>query len=621
MKLFLRYYFNRELKWFSSFILIISVLPVVSLAASTKILVYTVNGVTGKAQDNVVAYLGEGPETEVERSNFMFSATKDVEKALQALGYFQAKIKTILNQQSTPWQLTINIQLNQKVKLKKVDIQIIGKAKSELAFNKILSQYQFNIEQPLDQQHYEALKSSLLNKGVELGYFDARLTSNTIKINKKRNTAEIKLHYESGERYQFGEAIFDEIELSPWILEVLTPFQPGEDYDATKINKLQSNLQQSQYFSSVKVRPLIDSKSNNENLPNTANNIDEYRIPVKASLSPAKSHLFDVSVGYVTDTHERVSFGWRTPKINNYGHNQETKLSYSKINPTGTFNYNIPISHPYKDILQLGLSLEDDRFGGLKSKIYQSRVSRIHIEKGWVTNYYLRNHREQWRYFDESQQVFEDRKGKYLIPGLSWSKTRKSGSPLDPSYGFSQLYTLEGTDTALGSDIQFVRATARFKWLKRFWENHRFIARTYLGINQLNEQSEKLTNEQNKLLGPSLRFYAGGDESIRGFSYQSLGPTIQFINANGDEEEVVVGGTRIATGSIEYQYYFNDNWRVPLFVDGGQAFSQEEFNPVYSIGTGIHYISPIGAIRFEFAWGVSEPDTPWEWHFTMGAEL
>lgn len=60
----------------------------------------------------------------------------------------------------------------------------------------------------------------------------------------------------------------------------------------------------------------------------------------------------------------------------------------------------------------------------------------------------------------------------------------------------------------------------------------------------------------------SLRFYAGGDQSVRGFAYQSISPE----NDNGDR----IGGKYLIATTAEYNYQFAKNWRAALFVDGGR---------------------------------------------------
>ena len=141
---------------------------------------------------------------------------------------------------------------------------------------------------------------------------------------------------------------------------------------------------------------------------------------------------------------------------------------------------------------------------------------------------------------------------------------------------------------------------------------HRLVTRAELGAIYIDRDAQ---------LAPSLRFFAGGDQSIRGFAYQSIGSTIPVSSDPGETKSIVVGGTRLMVASIEYQYYLNNKWRLALFSDGGSVARKGEFDPVYSLGSGIHYMSPVGAIKFDFAYGIDDDEKDWRVHINIGAEL
>src|SRR5690606_22446441 len=119
----------------------------------------------------------------------------------------------------------------------------------------------------------------------------------------------------------------------------------------------------------------------------------------------------------------------------------------------------------------------------------------------------------------------------------------------------------------------------------------------------------------------SLSFFAGGSQSIRGYAYQSLGHEEYVVQPDGNTKRLVVGGDRLAIASVEYQYYFTDTWRGALFVDGGDAFDEGDFDAKVGAGFGVHYITPVGAVRVELANSVSEDNPDWYFHLTIGAEF
>ena len=130
------------------------------------------------------------------------------------------------------------------------------------------------------------------------------------------------------------------------------------------------------------------------------------------------------------------------------------------------------------------------------------------------------------------------------------------------------------------------------------------------------------TESQDRLdLAPSLNFFAGGSQSIRGYGYQSIGNELDVQGEDGTVRRLVVGGERLLTASAEYQYSFSQSWRGALFVDAGDAFDEGEFNLNVGAGFGVHYVTQIGAIRLELANPVTDDNPSWRVHLAVGAEF
>ena len=162
--------------------------------------------------------------------------------------------------------------------------------------------------------------------------------------------------------------------------------------------------------------------------------------------------------------------------------------------------------------------------------------------------------------------------------------------------------------------MDLVRALANFRYILTPAPRHRLVARSELG-------AVFIADGDRDRLAPSLGFFTGGSQTIRGFGYQSIGNEIEVLRADGSERKLVVEGTRLAVASIEYQYAFAERWRGALFLDGGDAFDEGDFDLHYGAGFGVHYITPVGAIRVELANPLSEDDPSWRFHLAIGAEF
>ncbi|MEO8525820.1 MAG: BamA/TamA family outer membrane protein [Caldimonas sp.] len=137
----------------------------------------------------------------------------------------------------------------------------------------------------------------------------------------------------------------------------------------------------------------------------------------------------------------------------------------------------------------------------------------------------------------------------------------------------------------------FVRAYARYSWFRPFGQ---WFA------NARVEAGEVFVH--NRIAVPdTVLFRAGGEDSVRGYGYRTLGPTV-----NG----AVVGGRVLLTGSVEMEHPLTD--RIPallgaVFVDAGNAADRwNELHPVFGYGVGLHYRSPVGPLRLDLAYGQHE---------------
>jgi translocation and assembly module TamA len=190
-----------------------------------------------------------------------------------------------------------------------------------------------------------------------------------------------------------------------------------------------------------------------------------------------------------------------------------------------------------------------------------------------------------------------------LMPGISYSYLR-SDNRIDPHNGYRLQFDTKVAKEGLGSDTNLLYGTAMVKGLTTLWDNHRFLARAQFGGSATNGY---------KSVPPSLRFFAGGDQSVRGYEYQTLSPE----NDQGDR----IGGRYMVALSAEYQYSIAEKWRIATFIDQGNSFNTLELPSLKTgVGVGIRWVSPVGPIRLDLAHALEDPGGV-RLHFSMGPEL
>lgn len=575
--------------------LLLSLSGITAAQAAEPVLEYQVKGLEGNLRRNALAWLGNPPDSVQARLNFLVTARERVEDSLKALGYYNAKVSTSIKRTDPVWSLEISVDPGEPVLIRETTVQITGPALEDPRFQELLARVPFTKGDVFSHGDYDKFKSELLNLGQQRGYFDARLRQHRVEVNPASNTADILLLYESGPRFRFGPVDYDDTRLEPSLLAAIQPFHEGDYFEQSKLQELQAGLQRTGYFSGVLIKPEFDK-------------VAEYQVPLKVALNPANSHGFDVGVGYSTDTQGRVSMVWRTPLINRYGHSQETRISWSEVNPSGRFVYSIPLHHPLNDVLHLAARVEDNEYGDQDSRQQEVSAQREMRGSRWLSSYSARLLEESWQVKNTQYSNI------YVLPGISFSRSHRVGNIVDPASGFSQLYKIEAGSESLGSDVDLLRATANFSYILTPWPDHRLVARAALG-------AVFISGPDRRNLAPSLGFFAGGSQSIRGYAYQSLGKEIEALRDNGTPQTLTVAADRLLTGTLEYQYYFTPQWRGALFVDAGDAFEDGNFEAKYGPGFGVHYLSPVGAVRLELANGVSENRGDWRLVFNIGAEF
>lgn len=559
-------------------------------------LTYRIEGVDSELRANLQAHLGSSPQDQGSAERFLVTARDRAARALEALGYYEHGIDLSVDRDSDTWRATITVIPGEALRYTGVEARLEGQGAADPALQRLVEKEAPAVGDIVHHGRYETFKGDLQQLARQRGYFDAEFREHRIDIDVAQHNAELRLLFAPGMRYGFGELLADEALLPPEFLDRVRPFDPGSPYTQGDLLELRQRLLRLGYFSSVVVLPEVTER-------------DSGLVPIRIDVVRAPSQSFEVGVGFSTDTRQRFSLQWRTPRLNRYGHSQQTALRWSPVNPELRMTYSVPLDDPAADILQGILRFERNEFGDLLSDQQEIALRRERTSALSVQAIQLRVLGEDW------DAAGEDFSAGFVLAGASYSRRSRRGSAVDPEAGLSQFYDLELASASLGSDEDLVRLHGEVVGVHRFSEHWRIVARGEAGL--LVSSSERPDQ-----IPPSLAFFAGGDRSIRGYAYQSVGrelPRMAVGIANTDT--LVVGGTRLATGSLEVQRYLNPRWRLAAFVDAGDAFVDDDFDLNVGVGLGIHYLSPVGALRFEIADPVTSDDRDWRVHINIGAEF
>lgn len=572
--------------WINLFLLLVGCWSIVCLADPAK---FDIKGIDDSSiQQNVLAHLQilDAPSNEFQFEDFQQQSIKEANRAVQVYGYYQATITaTRKDPAGRQWQL--NIILGPATQVEQLTLQLVGAGQEDKVLNKLLTELPLTQGMRLNHGYYELSKSRLQSLALARGYFDFRFSQHEINVDKQANSAEVILVADTGQRYRFGDIQLPEEERTMALVKQVMPFKQGDNYLADKLADLSLALKKTQYFRHVLVRPMVAEAT-------------DFKVPIQITLIHKPRDNFDIGGGVSSDdVGPRFKAKWERPWVNQYGHSMGAEIFTSSIEQHFSLDYKIPLEDPVKNFasFQLGFqALQDNDTDSRKMTLAAQRHREVG-EFEWQRIDFIRYEHEEYRQGSELLRT-----SNLLIPGVTYSRLRSRGG-IDMNWGDKQMLTIEVAGKNVGSDVNMVRVTGLSRWLRSYGE-HRFLFRVEGGAIASGTFAD---------IPSSLRYFAGGDQSIRGFGYRNLAPR--------DENGELIGARYLAVASAEYSYPVSDEWRAAVFTDAGNAFDNYHQNLATGIGAGGIWLSPVGPIRIYIARGHSDVESTWRLHLLMGPLL
>lgn len=373
----------------------------------------------------------------------------------------------------------------------------------------------------------------------------------------------------------------------------MTPFKKGDYYNADVLGDFNQKLASVGWFKSAVVAPDFQA----------ARDAGTTELPMNCDVTPRAANIFEVGLGYATDTGPRAKFGWKKPWINSRGHSLSSSTEVSSDEQLVDLSYKIPVvANPLEEYWLAQGAMKRDVVNDTDSNNMTLALSRNwEFSTGWQRSLGV-----HWM-FDSFTQAGVSSNTMLVYPSISFSRTRSRGGMM-PYWGDTQRYSIDTGTHYLGSDVDFIIMQAHGTLIRTPWRGHRFVVRGSAGKIKTNDFDE---------VPPDLRFFAGGDRSVRGYKYESISPR--------DSEGRLTGASCMVTGSIEYQYNLTGKWWTAVFFDVGEASNSfASFDWKRGAGVGIRWNSPVGPVKLDVAKPVAADageDDGLQFYIGLGAEL
>jgi len=569
-----------------------------------------VEGVDGTLRDAVLAAvdISQYAERDVSAAQVRRLYARAIDQATAALepyGYYAPAVRGELDEQGDAWVATLHVDPGKPVLVTEIDIRLGADADGQKPVQQALAAFAPAQGAPLDHAAYEKSKATLQSALFASGYLDAELVTHQVEVTRATNSATIRLAWDVGTRYRLGETTFEGGQFPPQFLTRYIPWKEGDFYTQDAVLALQQRLIDADYFAFAQVQP--DMESAHDGI-----------VPIQVMLAPAKRTIYTGGLFVGTDTGPGIRGGIERRWVNRRGHKLRSEAIVAQRLKTALALYQIPLGGNDNHSLSFGLNFRDENTDTSTSRTFGLAATDSRIWRGWTTSLGLKFLTGDFEVANLPGDTT------LLYPEVSLARKR-ADDPMFVRDGWSLTLAARAAQKALLSDTSFVQASADAKWIRGIGERSRFIARGSAGATHVGDFDA---------LPPELRFFAGGDRSIRGFAYQTIGTPLApelvdealarcAARPKRTCQNLVVGGRFLAVASAEYEYYFKPNWGIAAFVDTGDAFSTvNDYRQKIGAGLGLRWRSPVGMVRVDLGTPVHGDEASGvELHIVIGPDL
>jgi translocation and assembly module TamA len=564
----------------------------VPLAHASSVTV-EVHGVEDDVRDNVLAFLSferfrrGGVDLNADTVERLHNRVeREVDSALRPFGFYEPKVEsTVTDEGRENWRVVINIDPGRPVLVDQVNVRVTGPGGNDPLFQRILRNLPMRRGDRLSHATYDALRADLQRTAATYGYLDANLVRNQLIVDPPNHTANIELELETGRRYRFGATTIEQSVISDKLVRRYLRYREGEYFDLTQVLRTQFALDDAQYFANLEVLPGDPDR-------------EALTVPVKVRADAGRRHRYSIGAGYATDTGIRGTLGYEDRRINSLGHSLSIAVQASQVQRYNVQSrYRIPVGDPALENISLNANIQQIILADVTATTQSAGPSFTDVTSRWQEVWQVNGVRTT---SDNSAPTVENvnqaRTDELLVPELDIARVPKGylGEPLFERPFFAQI---KASHSALGSQADFIQLHVQSERVFRVAPKWHLLLRGEIGTTFVKNFND---------LPAVYRFFAGGDNSVRGFAYNELspleGPLCQtngagqvVLTPNGSCEPkpgyyIKTGGKDVVTGTVEFIRELPRNLGVAAFFDYGNAlnsFRKPDCVPGAAMGTTI----------------------------------
>lgn len=490
--------------------------------------------------------------------------------AAAAQGYFAPVVSGALDETTTPPTVRIRVEPGEPTLVVEVAIEVTGAVieapDGADAIAAIQATWLLPRGSVFRQADWFAAKAAAVQTLAASRYAAAKLTMSEADIDPDTHAAHLRVTVDSGPPFRFGPLEISGLEkYAETTVRNLATFATGDWYSTEALHEFVRRLNATGYFASTQATLAPD--------PALAEGA-----PVKVTVIEAPTKKFSGGIGFATDVLYLAQLSFDNVNLDGRGLQFRSDLRVDSKQQDATVKFTLaPRTPAYTDsfIAKLdhtdisGLTTKDVAFG------WTRRTADPRDQTTYSTFYYVSHQQPPNVVLDHSHAL-------YVEAGHAW---RRVDDLQSPTHGYAFSAQLGGGPPAV-STRGFGRGIAQLAgWIP-------FDIKTQLALRA--EAGAVIAATSDGIPAPLL-FRTGGDTTVRGYAFQSLGPRV------GD---ATVGGRYYALASAEVVRWIGASWGIAAFVDAGNAADRvPDLKPVYGYGVGGRLRTPIGPFRLDLAYG------------------
>jgi translocation and assembly module TamA len=437
---------------------------------------------------------------------------------------------------------------------------------------------------PFRNSDWSDAKSAALGFLRAAGYAAASWSGTALEVDPATRLARVFVVADSGPLFRRGAVVIDGLSRhdTRTVLNLLA-IPEGQPVTETRLLDAQDRLQKSGLFERVAVA-----------LDGDPAQADQARIVV--TLAEASLHQLTTGIGVSANTGPRLTAQHIYRRVLGYPATSRNELELARAAQAWRGELG---THPNEELYRWVLGVKIDRQKGSDDVVLSQNLRLGRAQDS------PRIDRSSFAQFDRSSRRTADARTDSMALSLNSHWTwRDLDNPILPTDGRTLRVELGGGSARMsrGDSGGFGRVYARgtlYQPLPSQW-----YAQARLELGQVLVPAELEVPE-------ALRFRAGGDDSVRGYAYRSLGP----VTAG-----TIGSGNSLMTASVEVARPISAAmptlWGA-VFIDAGQAAdSFAAIRPVIGTGAGVRWRSPVGPLKLDVARGLEVQQ--WRLHFSIG---